>query len=91
MKKPRRYSFYIILGLPVAIITVVTNYLGLSGGYNILAGLIMTLYCMFSYFTPHKKNNLALIASSFFLSIGFVMISTLFVSIPLWMIVLGFK
>tara|TARA_B100000767_G_C19606697_1_gene468056 strand:+ start:502 stop:777 length:276 start_codon:yes stop_codon:yes gene_type:complete len=91
MKKPRGYYFYIILGLPVAVTTVVTNNLGYPGIYNIFACLIMTLFSMFNFFMPSKKNDPALIVSSFFLSAGFVMISTLFVSIPLWILVLGFK
>lgn len=91
MKKSRSYSFYIILGLPVATTIILTNKLGLSGFFNIFAGFVMTLYCMYAYFKPNKKDGLSSIASSFFLSGAFVLLSTFFLSLPLWLIVLGFK
>ena len=87
MKKIEHYYPYVILGLPVAITTVITHQLGFSGLYNILVGLIMTFYSMFAYFKPNKKNNISSIAASFFLSIGFVMVSTFFAAFPIWMLV----
>ena len=91
MKKPRNYSFYIILGLPVAITILLTNQFELSGLFNILTGFIMTLYSMYTYFKPDKKNDTSALASSFFLSAAFVILSTFFLSLPLWLIVLGFR
>jgi hypothetical protein len=69
MKKIEHYYPYVILGLPVAITTVITHQLDFSGLYNLLVGLIMTFYSMFAYFKPDKKNNISSIAASFFLSI----------------------
>jgi hypothetical protein len=66
MKKIEHYSTYVILGLPVAITTVITHQLGFSGLYNLLVGLIMTFYSMFAYFKPNKKNNISSIVASFF-------------------------
>ena len=91
MKKPRNYSFYIILGLPVAVVIFLTNGFEWSGLFNIFAGFIMTLYCMYTYFRPGKKNDISLLASSFFLSAAFVILSTFFLSLPLWFIMLGFR
>jgi hypothetical protein len=67
MKKIEHYYPYVILGLPVAITTVITHQLGFSGLYSLLVGLIMTFYSMFAYFKPDKKNNISSIAASFFL------------------------
>ena len=92
MKKPRNYTFYIILGLPVAVTVFLTNQLELSGVINLLAGLVMTLYSMYFYFRPeNKKIDISSLASSFFLSGAFVILSTFFMSLPLWLIFLGFK
>ena len=91
MKKPRNYSFYIILGLPVAVVILLTNGFEWSGLFNIFAGFIMTLYCMYTYFSPDKKKDISSLASSFFLSSAFVLLSTFFLSLPLWIIMLGFK
>jgi hypothetical protein len=49
MKKIEYYYPYVILGLPVAITTVLTHQLGFSGLYNLLVGFIMTFYSMFVY------------------------------------------
>ena len=87
MKKIEHYYPYVILGLPIAITTVLTHQLGFSGLYNLLVGFIMTFYSMFTYFKPNKKNNISSIAASFFLSIGFVMVSTFFAAFPIWMLV----
>ena len=57
MKKPRNYTFYIILGLPVAVTIFLTNQLELPGVINFLAGLVMTLYSMYVYFRPENKKN----------------------------------
>jgi hypothetical protein len=69
MKKIEHYYPYVILGLPVAITTVITHQLEFSGLYSLLVGFIMTFYSMFAYFKPNKKNNISSIAASFFLSI----------------------
>ena len=90
MKKPRNYSFYIILGLPVAVVIFLTNGFEWSGLFNIFAGFIMTLYCMYTYFRPDKKNVFSF-TSSFFLSAAFVLLSTFFLSLLLWLIMLGFR
>ena len=87
MKKIEHYYPYIVLGLPVAITTVITHQLGFSGLYNLLVGLIMTFYSMFAYFKPNKKNNISSIVASFFLSFGFVLVSTFFTAFPIWMLV----
>ena len=87
MKKIEHYYPYVILGLPVAITTVLAHQLEFSGLYNLLVGFIMTFYSMFTYFKPNKKNNISSIAASFFLSIGFVMVSTFFAAFPIWMLV----
>ena len=92
MKKPRNYTFYIILGLPVAVTIFLANQFELPGVINFLAGLVMTLYSMYVYFRPdNKKNDISSLASSFFLSGAFVILSTFFMSLPLWLIFLGFK
>ena len=91
MKKPRSYSFYIILGLPVATTILLTNNFEWSGQFNTLAGFIMTLYCMYTYFRPDKVKGISSLASSFFLSAAFVLLSTFFLSLPLWLLVLGFR
>ena len=91
MKKLRNYSFYIILGLPVAVVILLTNSFEGLGLLNILACLIMTLYCMYTYFRPDKKNDISSLASSFFLSAAFVILSTFFLSLPLWFVMLGFR
>ena len=91
MKKIEHYFPYVILGLPVAIITVLTHQLGFSGLYNLLVGFIMTFYSMFAYFKPNKKNNISSIAVSFFLSFGFVLVSTFFTAFPIWMVVFLFN
>ena len=90
MKKIEHFYPYIVLGLPVAITTVLTDQFGFSGLYNLLVGFIMTLFSMFAYFKPNKKNNILSIAASFFLSIGFVMVSTFFTAFPIWMVVFLF-
>jgi len=87
MKKIEHYYPYVILGLPVAITIVITYQLGFSGLYNLLVGLIMTFYSMFAYFKPNKKNNISSIVASFFLSFGFVLVSTFFTAFPIWMLV----
>ena len=91
MKKIEHYFPYVILGLPVAITTVLTHQLGFSGLYNLLAGFIMTLFSMFAYFKPNKKNNISSITASFFLSFGFVFVSTFFTAFPIWMLVFLFN
>jgi len=91
MKKSRDYSFYIILGLPVSIIILLTNRFEVSALLNILVGFIMILYSVYAYFRPIKKNDISSLASSFFLSTAFVLLSTFFLSLPLWLIVLGFR
>ena len=91
MKKPRNYLFYIILDLPVTVVILLTNNFEWSGLFNILTGFIMTLYCMYSYFRPDKKNDISSLVSSFFLSAAFVLLSTFFLSMPLWLIMLGFR
>ena len=91
MKKPRNYSFYIILGLPVVVVILLTSSFEWSGLFNIFAGFIMTLYCMYTYFIPGKKNDISSLVSSFFLSTAFVLLSTFFLSLPLWLIMLGFR
>ena len=91
MKKPEGYSFYLVLGLPVAIATVITGQLGLSGLYNLLAGLIMTLFSMFVYFKPNGRKSSSSIAASFFMSLTFVLIATFFTALPLWVLVLVLK
>jgi hypothetical protein len=50
MKKIEHYYPYVILGLPVAITTVITHQLGFSGLYSLLVGFIMTFYSMFAIF-----------------------------------------
>src|SRR5210317_1788626 len=90
-EKIEHYYPYIFLGLPVAITTVLTHQLGFSGLYNLLAGFIMTLFSMFAYFKPNKKNNISSIAASFFLSFGFVLVSTFFTAFPIWMLVFLFN
>ena len=80
MKKPRNYSFYIILGLPVAVVIFLTNGFEWSGLFNIFAGFIMTLYCMYTYFKPGKKNDTSSLVNSFFfccscITINFFLIS----------------
>ena len=90
MEKSRSYSFYIILGLPVSITILLTNSYGWSGLFNVLNSFIMTLYCMNVYFRPDDKD-ISSLASSFFLSATFVLLSTFFLSLPLWLIVLGFR
>ena len=87
MKKKEHYYPYVVLGLPVAITTVLTHQLGFSGLYNLLVGFIMTLFSMFAYFKPNKKNNISSIVASFFLSFGFVLVSTFFTAFPIWMVV----
>ena len=87
MKKIEHYYPYDILGLTVAITTVITHQLGFSGLFSLLVGLIMTFYSMFTYFKPDKKNNILSIAASFFLSIGFVLVSSFFTAFPIWMLV----
>ena len=91
MKKIEHYYPYVILGLPVAITTVITHHLGFSGLYNLLVGFIMTLFSMFAYFKPIKTNNVSSIAASLFLSIGFVLVSTFFIAFPLWMLIFLFN
>ena len=91
MKKPRYHSFYIILGLPVAITIFLTNHSGLSGLLNILVGFIMTFYSMYTYFRPDKKIDTSSLISSFFLSAAFVLLSTFYLSFPLWLIFFGFR
>ena len=87
MKKIEHYYPYVILGLPVAITTVITHQLEFSGLYSLLVGFIMTFYSMFVYFKPNNRNNISSIVASFFLSIGFVMVSTFFTAFPIWMVV----
>ena len=87
MKKIEHYYPYVVLGLPVAITTVITHQLGFSGLYNLLVGFMMTLFSMFAYFKPNKKNNISSIVASFFLSFGFVLVSTFFTAFPIWMLV----
>ena len=91
MKKPRNYYFYTILGLPVSIVIFLTNTFEWSGMFNIYAGFIMILYCMYTYFRPDKKKDISSLASSFFLSAAFVLLSTFFLSLPFWIISLGFR
>jgi hypothetical protein len=91
MKKIEHYFPYVILGLPVAITTVLTHQLGFSGLYNLLVGFIMTLFSMFAYFKPNKKNNISSIVASFFLSFGFVLVSTFFSAFPIWTLVFLFN
>ena len=91
MKKIQHYFPYIVLGLPVAITTVLTHQFEFSGLFSLLVGLIMTLFSMFAYFKPNKKNNFSSIAASFFLSIGFVLVSTFFNAFPIWMLVFLFN
>ena len=91
MKKIEHYYPYVILGLPVAITTVLTHQLGFSGLYNLLVGFIMTLFSMFAYFKPNKKNNISSIVASFFLSFGFVLVSIFFTAFPIWMLVFLFN
>ncbi|MDC0974659.1 hypothetical protein OAR46_01815 [Candidatus Pelagibacter sp.] len=91
MKKIEHYFPYVILGLPVAITTVLTHQLGFSGLYNLFVGFIMTLFSMFVYFKPNKKNNISSFAASFFLSFGFVLVSTFFTAFPIWMLVFLFN
>jgi hypothetical protein len=86
VKKIEHYYPYVILGLPVAITTVITHQIGFSGLYNLLVGFIMTLFSMFAYFKPNKKNNISSIVASFFLSFGFVLVSTFFTAFPIWML-----
>ena len=87
MKKIEHYYPYVILGLPVAITTVLSHQLGFSGLYNLLVGFIMTFYSMFAYFKPNNRNNISSIVASFFLSFGFVLVSTFFAAFPIWMFV----
>ena len=87
MKKIEHYYPYVILGLPVAITTVITHQLDFSGLYSLLVGFIMTFYSMFSYFKPYNRNNISSIVASFFLSFGFVLVSTFFTAFPIWMVV----
>ena len=87
MKKIEHYYPYIVLGLPVAITTVLAYQFEFSGLFSLLVGLIMTFYSMYAYFKPNKKNNISSIVASFFLSIGFVMVSTFFTAFPIWMVV----
>ena len=91
MKKIEHYSPYVILGLPGAITTVITHQFEFSGLYNLLVGFIMTFYSMFAYFKPNKKNNISSIVASFFLSFGFVLVSTFFTAFPIWMLVFLFN
>ena len=91
MKKIEHYYPYVILGLPVAITTVITHQLGFAGLYNLLVGFIMTLFSMFAYFKPNKKNNISSIAASFFLSFGFVLVSTFFTAFPILMLIFLFN
>ncbi|MDA8548227.1 hypothetical protein N9K71_02325 [Candidatus Pelagibacter bacterium] len=90
MKKIEHYYPYIVLGLPVAITTVLTHHLEISGLFSLLVGLIMTFYSMFAYFKPNKKNDISSFAASFFLSFGFVLVSTFFTAFPIWMVVFLF-
>ena len=91
MKKIEHYYPYIVLGLPVAITTVLAYQFDFSGLYSLLVGLIMTLFSMFANFKPNKKNNISSIAASFFLSFGFVLVSTFFTAFPIWMLVFLFN
>ena len=91
MKKIEHYYPYIVLGLPVAITTVLAYQFDFSGLFSLLVGLIMTLFSMFAYFKPNKKNNISSIAASFFLSFGFVLVSTFFTAFPIWMVVFLFN
>ena len=91
MKKIEHYYPYVILGLPVAITTVLTHQLEFSGLFSLLVGLIMTFYSMYAYFKPNKKNNISSIAASFFLSFGYVLVSTFFTAFPIWMLVFLFN
>ena len=91
MKKSRDYSFYIILGLPAATTIFLTNEFGWSGLLNILVGFIMVLYSMYAYFSPDKENNISSLISSFFLSAAFVLLSTFYLSLLLWLMFLGFR
>ena len=88
MKKIEHYYPYVILGLPVTITTVITHQLDFSGLYSLLVGFIMTFYSMFVYFKPNNRNNISSIVASFFLSFGFVLVSTFFTAFPIWMVVL---
>ena len=90
MKKIEHYFPYVILGLPVAITTVITHQFEFSGLYILLVGFIMTLFSMFAYFKPNKKSNISTIAASFFLSFGFVLVSTFFTAFPIWIFVFLF-
>ena len=91
MKKYRNYSFYVILGLPAAISIILTNGFELSAQINIVVVFIMTIYSMNAYFKPDKNNKIASLFSSFFLSFAFVLLSTFYLSLPLWLITLGFR
>jgi hypothetical protein len=71
MKKIEHYYPYVILGLPVAITTVLTHQFEFSGLFSLLVGLIMTFYSMIAYFKPNKKNNISSIASFIFLIFWF--------------------
>jgi uncharacterized membrane protein len=71
MKKIEHYYPYVILGLPVAITTVLTHQFEFSGLFSLLVGLIMTFYSMIAYFKPNKKNNISSIASFIFFIIWF--------------------
>ena len=91
MKKIEHYYPYAILGLPVTITTVITHQLDFSGLYSLLVGFIMTFYSMFAYFKPNNRNNISSIVASFFLSFGFVLVSTFFTAFPIWMLVFLFN
>ena len=91
MKNIEHYFPYVVLGLPVAITTVLTHQFEFSGLYNLLVGFIMTLFSMFAYFKPNKKNNISSFLASFFLSVGFVLVSTFFTAFPIWILVFLFN
>ena len=77
--------------MPAAISIILTNSFELSALINIVVVFIMTIYSMYAYFKPDKNNKIASLLSSFFLSFAFVLLSTFYLSLPLWLITLGFR
>ena len=90
MKTPDGYLFYIFIGAPITITMIATKDIQNSGLYVFGVGFVMTLFCMFYYLDVNfKKDEPSMIATKFFLSIGFILLSMFILAIPTTLLILG--
>ena len=90
MKIPDGYLFYIFIGTPISLTIIATKDIPNGGLYVFGAGFVMTIFCMFYYLDANlKKDEPTMIATKFFASIGFILISMFILAIPTTMLILG--